>query len=88
MNSGERSLKHGLANLDKRTLWIVLVLFLTGAAVCPYDPAQNPAKEIRPMNATHTTMNSSSAQEQTLMEPLIGLAEARLLLETATFALG
>jgi hypothetical protein len=88
MNSGVRSLRHGFENFDERAIWIVLVLFLMGAAVCPHDPAQNPATEIRPMNATRTTMESSSDQEQTLMEPLTGPAEAPSHLETATFALG
>ncbi len=88
MNRGERSLSQRTANLDGRTIWVVLVLFLTGAAVCPHDLLQSPMKEIHPMNATHTTMDSASAQQQAPVESVTGLAELPSHLETATFALG
>jgi hypothetical protein len=45
-------------------------------------------KEIHPMNATHTTMDSASAQQQAPVESVTGLAELPSHLETATFALG
>jgi hypothetical protein len=82
------TMNRGGTTLRKRTVWLVLAWFLTGAAVCPLDTIQSPKKETQSMN---TTLNGS-APSTNLKHPApgsdMGLAGAPSRLETATFALG